>query len=353
MVNVTGKLGQRGTASMLAIAIVATLGTGTAAAMTRGGSVAGIAAAQHTDPVVAQRAYLAKLAPVANRIYLAVSPAQHVLNAIDTPHAGDAFAARDALANGESLVRLTAAQRSLMRLAAPTGLTAQRHQLLTTTRGMIAALKALRSLRNDSDGRHLMSRVTKLGARLTVAAGNFDTAVDVTYQVVNRAEPKGFSIYRKAPVTQTSWIFGADRSCSAAEFTLSDLIKYRTVSSVSDAEALDRLWAHGLAVASHRIRAVPTPHGPARLPRTLSSRLRVLKYNSRLFAKLRSGLQHQSLSTVSAASDQIHSLQPSLRTLGKDLRSYGAVSCGQIIGIWGGNKHLLTVVSQHHRTLST
>ena len=39
-----------------------------------------------------------------------------------------------------------------------------------------------------------------------------------------------------------------------------------------------------------------------------------------------------------ASEAQLHEVLPSVSQLGKAMRSYGAVSCGQIMGYWAGDK---------------
>src|SRR5690242_16254658 len=87
--------------------------------------LAGLAAVTSVDVVVAQdrrehdrkvaaaraerraeRAFLAKLTPVADDVFRAAAPVQAVLAALAEPGPDDIFAARDALAHGGSLAEL-------------------------------------------------------------------------------------------------------------------------------------------------------------------------------------------------------------------------------------------------------
>src|SRR5581483_242491 len=128
------------------------------------------------------------------------------------------------------------------------------------------------------------------------------------------------------------------------------------LSSLSNVEARGRLWMHALSKAGHAITSLPKPLGGSALPRTLRTRLHLLSYGSRVFARQLSALQQRSISSFTKASGQIHDVLPSLRALGSAMRSYGAVNCGEIIRVWGSAKRAPTSSSStthHHHALST
>ncbi|MBV9487145.1 MAG: hypothetical protein JO246_13930 [Frankiaceae bacterium] len=335
----------------LATAILATVSVGSATAITRGhGDGLSVAA---KNPLVAERAYLGKVRPITVKVFTAVAPEQRVLDQIVTPKAGDAFAARDALAHGDALRQIRAARARIAHLAAPTQLANARKGMLRSASGLIRALKALHALSNDNDGRHLMSHVNKAGLRFSSSAQTFLTAVGEAFDAVHRGAPKHVGPHMKTPATRTSWIFAADRSCAAAAFKLADIHKYDGVQTLSAAESWDRLWQKGLDVAGRKLAAAPRPTAGTKLPRALRSRLHILRYGAKLFGQQLAGFHAASYSTLTRTQNQIHDLQPSMRALGKELRRYGAVNCGQIVALWGGAKHLLvTPQRKHHKTVS-
>jgi len=329
----------RALSAALAVALLATLAAGITVAARGGGGIAGVGRAD--DPVVADRTYLVSLQPIAAQVHAAVGPAVHVLAQINEPHAGDAFAARDALAHGEALARMRVVHAKLGRLKPPGELSSQHHKMVAAVRKMITALVRLHGFAGLTNGSRLITKFNIVGqGRFEGALQDWDDALAAAYRVRNLHEPGSLTrTLPHSPRSRTGWIFGADRSCSAATYKLVNVEKYRDVPTVSAVESFDGIWQRTLAFVGHRITKLPHPRGAAALPTQLRSRLRLFAYDSRLFGRQLDGLRRESLSSVSRSQEQIHEVLPSLRALSSALRSYGAVSCGLIVGVWSG-KHL-------------
>jgi hypothetical protein len=347
----------RTTTAIIAVGLVCTIGADIAMAA-QGGSGTAAAAGRSHHAIAADNsavaAYLRSLRPIAANVIAAVGPAEDVMDAIALPHAGDAFAARDALAHGDAMQRLELARGALARLHAPTELAAKQRDLITATRQMTTALKALHSLSSLLNGARIIAKIDLLsGSKLATAEGKWDGAIEAAYHASGASAPHDFTNYRHAPRSRTRWIFGADRACTAASFKLGDLRKLENVQTLASAEAWARRWARVLSFVGHRLTGLKQPTGASALPRLLRSRLKVLLFNSKVFSRQLAGLKNASFSAVEKTDEQIHEILPSLRALSAEMNGYGAHSCGLIIGLWGGKRPSTTSGGHHPRSVST
>jgi hypothetical protein len=345
------RFSRRGSAITLAVALALTVGADVAIAAGGADGVAGIGG--HGTSLAAERQYLKTLRPVATRIYAAVSPAQNIIDQIAEPHAGDAFSARDALAHGDALGKLRSARRALSRLDAPGPLAVQQRQMVAGTDAMIKALASMHGLAKNTNSTHLLAVINGVGStRMPDAEMKYDRALRAAFRTGHWQAPNDFRArHLHAPVSQTGWIFGADRTCNAAALNLTDVIKYRNPQTLSDAESAGRVWMRALGKAGRKLTSLARPHGASALPRALRDRLHLVTYTSRLFAHELSGVRAQSISEMNRAVDQIRGSEPSMRVLGRALKSYGAVSCGAIVAVWGG-KHVATTSNHGHHALN-
>lgn len=342
----------------IGIGLLGTVGADIATAATSGGGSNAAAATtsshQSSGLSSAEVAYLRSLRPVAEKVLDALGPAENVMSAITEPHAGDAFAARDALVHGDALRQLAVAQQELGTLRPPTSFAAHQRGMVSAARQMAADLRQIRSMRSLVNGTRIIAKLDNLsGSKLATAEGKWDAAVEAAYERSNVGTPRDFTNFTHVPVSSTKWIFEADRTCSAASFKLANTRKYANEHTLAGAEKFDRLWARVLQFTGHRLAGLKRPAGASALPQPLRSRLKVLMFNSKVFTHQVAGLKAENLSAVDRAGDQIRELMPSLRVLASELSSYGAHTCGLVINLWSGKRPPASVSHHSKSTVDT
>jgi hypothetical protein len=338
---------------VIALGLAATLSVDIAHAT--GGSGNSVAARRHSA-LSADRAYLAALRPVAVKVHDAITPAQTVMTAILEPHAGDAYAARDALVHGDALAGVHAARLALQHLHVPAGMAKPQHDLLVAAKQMENALRRARTWTSIA-GNHLFNAVNNFGdGGMTTGASNWEVALNDAYAKVHQNTPSAFATWTHASPSRTDWIFVADRSCSAATYKLGNLdqlIQERTEASI---QAFNHHWESALNWLGSKLQALPRPSGTEAVPSALRARLRTLHFNAQIYARMISAIRYHSLSGVERAINQLAQVRATLRSLSSEMNRYGARSCGLIIGQWGGKRLSATGSgsgSSHGSTVNT
>jgi hypothetical protein len=334
----------------ISVGLLVTLGVDIAAAA-QGGITPTASAARHDDSA-AVRTYLSGLRPVAMKVAAANAPAERVMTEIITPHAGDAFAARDALVYGETLTTLRSARAGLSQLHPPAALASQQRTLMSAVTSMTTAMRKVHALSSETNGVKLTAGLDEFADNsLASAIGDWKTALHSAYRIGHVAAPTAGDGARAA--TRTAWIFGADRACSAASFRIADVNRRYNTSTVSGAEQYNRKWEATLTWISKRITALPRPHAASALPHLLAARLRLLAFNASQFRRLNTALRAQRLPAVERELNQIAQLRPSLRQFAGELDRYGARTCGLVIGSWGGKRPSGPSGGGHRSTVTT
>ena len=301
----------------------------------------------HDRKVAAQRAeqraevaFLAKLTPVANDVYRAAAPVQTVLAALANPGPDDIFAARDALAHGGSLAALRKLSVQLHALRPPAGLRQQTGSLVSAVDAMKGALAGLAAHGKQDAFDTLANALNGDDATgFGIAESNFIDAVVASYGRQHTKPP--FTSDSDGPRlrgTSTTWIFAADKACDAAYIGLLPVVKLEKQETLSALQQLVTLWSRQLARLGTAFARLPQPRDADRLPRTVTSRLGVIKSNAAIFDKELRAITQRYPDAFDLAERQLHELLPSLAQLGKALRAYGAVHCGLIMAIWSGDK---------------
>jgi hypothetical protein len=289
----------------------------------------------------AEREFLAQLTPVADDVYRAAAPVQVVLSALADPLADDIFAARDALAHGNSRAALHKLSAQLHALHAPPGLRKQTASLVSAVDAMRDALDGLGSHANAEDFDKLAAALNGDDATgFGVAQGNFIDAVVAAYGQRRVTPP--FSSDGNGPRSRpssTSWIFAADRDCSTAAISLIPVRKYLKDNTLSGLKSSAMLWQRALSRLGTNLTRLPRPAaGAGALPVAITSRFRVLAANAEVFQAELRAITRFDEAGFAAADRRLHEVLPSLAQLGKSLRSYGAVECGRMMGFWAGDK---------------
>lgn len=325
-------------AAVIAAGLVAVTGVDVAVAQQRRAHDRKVAALRAERR--AEAAFLAKLTPVANEVYRAAAPVQAVLAALANPGPDDIFAARDALAHGGSLAALRKLSVQLHALRPPVGLRAQTDSVVKAVDAMKDALTGLSAHGKQNAFDALANALNGDDATgFGVAQSNFIDAVVASYGRQHTKPP--FTSDADGPRlrgTSTSWIFAADKACDSAYIGLLPVIKLEKQTSLSALRQLVALWSRQLGGLSTAFARLPQPRDADRLPRTLTSRLGVLKSNAAIFDKELRAIAQRDADAFDAADRQLHEVLPSLAQLGKAMRAYGAVHCGLIMAIWSGDK---------------
>jgi hypothetical protein len=288
----------------------------------------------------AEVAFLAKLTPVADDVYRAAAPVQTVLAALADPGPDDIFAARDALAHGGSLAALRSLSKRVHALRAPVGL---RESTASLVKAVDAMKDALTGLSANGDEQKFDALAEALGGDdatgFGVAQSDFVEAVVASYGH-QRAKPP-FTSDTDGPRlrgTSTTWIFTADKSCDTAYVGLLPLVKLEKQTSLSALRQIVTLWSRQLSRLAVAFARLPRPSDARRLPLAVTSRLGIIKSNAAIFNRELRAIANRDAASFDLADRQLHELLPSLAQLGKAMRSYGAVHCGQIMAIWAGDK---------------
>lgn len=328
----------RTTTAVIAVGILATLGVDIATAAQGGSGTAVAAARSHPGVASDVQHYLDSVRPIAAQVLSAIAPAEHIAEAIVEPRPGSAFAARDAVVHGGTINQMRTASAALAHLKAPATMAADQRQMVAAAGQLTRTMEAFRGLTSIVNGTHLVAAIDRISSdRLSAGEGNWNVALIKTFDAAHESVPRNFSTGQLgSAVTHTSWVFHADEACSAASYKLAGISKLRGVETLAAAEQWDRLWAKAFTFVSKRIGGLKRPTGAGSLPRVLQARLKLLGFNARLFNRQITGLKHESLSQVERTDAQIRDAQGSLRVLAQQLNSYGAESCGLVIGMWGG-----------------
>ncbi|HVV75377.1 MAG TPA: hypothetical protein VHC43_05015 [Mycobacteriales bacterium] len=325
---------------MIAVGILATLGV----------DIAQAAGGSGPDRAAAERTYLAQLRPIAVSIHNAMAPAEKVISAITQPHAGDAYAARDALVHGDALAGLDAARAQLAKLEAPAQLAKQQHDLVTAAAKMDNALRRVRSLVGVT-GMPLENAINRVSeGNLAVGAGDWQIALNQAFASEALTQPPGLGFEDQAPASRTAWIFRADRSCSAASYLIGDVVRLSQEHTLQADEAVEGHLSHMVSWLDKRLSVLPKPSGSSALPARLTLRLHTLGFTAKVFNKLRTGLARSNFALIGRGVNQLDQVKSTLRALAADMSRYGATSCGVVIGQWAGKD--VAPQQSHHKAVS-
>jgi len=340
----------RTTTLVIAIGLLGTVGADIVTAVT--GSGTAVAAGSHhaghgqSDDVTA---YVNALRPLAVQLRVAVAPDEKIIEAIAVPRAGDAFAARDAVTHGTTLSAVRTVSKRLAALKAPAPMASHHRDMSRAVGSIEAAMAKLQTLRNLQNPAHLVARIDEIGSnQLETAEGNWDAALQAAFRLAHAKAPLDFSRgHLVAPVSRTSWIFNADRTCTAASYRLAGLAELAKNPSLSNGEKLARRWSRTMNWTGGRLAAIKRPRGVSRVPATLRSHLRVLGAVGKIFGQELGFIRNQNFAGAARSVEQLREISGSVELLASAMNRYGAHSCGLVIGSWGSSS------PHHHSSVST
>jgi hypothetical protein len=314
-------------AKLIAVGLVVTLAVGIAAG----------AAGSSPSAASQDKAYLAKLRPVAVAVHNAVAPVIRVISLLYEPHAGDSLAARDALIHGEAFSSLHSARLELAKLTAPRGLAQEQQKLLAAARLMEHALQGAHAFASES-GWRLSDAINQFGdGDILTGTNAWRDALNDAYATAHLSAPPSLGIAGEvSPPSRTAWIFAADRSCTAASYRVFDAFQRERPHSRTATEAAVGGFAQALSWIGGRLSSLPKPTGASALPRDLQAGLPSFKFDAKVFDQLRAGLIGHDPGMLASAVDQLEQARSSLWSLSKAFDRYGAASCGRAVRFWTG-----------------
>lgn len=340
--------------AVIGLGLLATTATGvTTAATASSGSGHGHKSADtaHNSADTAHNsdAYLDQLTPIAKQVYSAIDPVQRVLDKLSTPHAGDIFAARDAVIHSGNLHAIKHSLNSIKALEQPAEATRDHKYLVSAVKSMTKTLTTFQGLSKERNVNKLINEISgqsfdDLGA----AENTWDVSLERLYSTHHRTAPRDFNGDHSTSMTRASWIFAADRSCNAvAAPLLTGLVKLGKVTTPSAGERYDALWHAALTHLSHRLHGLRRPTGIDPLPASYRLRLKVLAFNAKVFSRQHSALQRGDYAGYERTREQIREVLPSLHRFGLTMSGYGAVECGRLISVWSGH-----IPGKHRKAVS-
>lgn len=294
--------------------------------------------AAHEQLLRERTQYADALRGVAKRVYTDVLPVQHILDTLMTPHAGDIYAARDALANDASVESLRADLHRLDALRAPAGYGAAHRHLRAALEHMadvVAKMRKRADVRNpvtlnsdlvDSDNTGLIS-----------SEGAWRTALRDLYRTRHESPPATpmTGSAKHPPESLVGWVFEADRRCIVADVASIPLVR-RLKTNSFDTAAMRR----GALISRRLVRklmALPVPRvGRDQLRQLVLSRLRSLDALSRAVSDAADAIDARNAGAAGRAVDRIRTTHVALRALARGFGHYHAVACQNFVGPAGG-----------------
>jgi hypothetical protein len=283
-----------------------------------------------SGPVMTEAAYATALAPIATNLLAAMTPTDNVLEKYEA-FTADAFSARDALEYSVGVAAMAGPRRRLAALRPPAALTSDQHQLITAAATMATALTGLTKLWSLTTYAPLSEKLDSLGERtLGAAQVSWNNALRAIFTAADRPAPSTFTGgVLPALASQTSWIFGADLTCSATYAALRKPIGPGRSAADKRRIGLDRL-ATALSSLGSRLADLPEPDGAGALPDALLASVGELSNGGSAFSQLSRAINHHNQTREARARQQLSQQPPT--GLSENFRAYGAFECSVLLG---------------------
>jgi Tfp pilus assembly protein PilX len=284
----------------------------------------------------AEAAYVAKIDAISRQLFNTVQPVQNALDHLDASRPELIDASRDAVVNSATSSIVTRLDAQLMKTR-PTRTFATQHAALHA-----ALTKMNKSLVSLERGKKSKDASDLLDEPYSGAAFNLSDAEDSWEKTLRQLDvnthrveaPSPGSVGSKRPrakltASKASWIFAADRACSAgghAVFRLPD-----PGNNPSDA-ALVKFTDRFSSIIENVSRQIRTVQVPARdhvtLQRGVLRSLRSSDAFAQAFRQLGTSVREHSISIYNDAITREHAAEKGLSTLSRQMTAYGAEECG-------------------------
>jgi len=302
--------------------------------------------AAHERLVASEHAYLDQVRRVAGRLPAEVLPVQLVLRALENPHAGDIFAARDALSRPDALRVLGRELHTLRGLHVPAPLRSRARYVVDALDHIRSAVLAMHQLHDVVDPRALNLDIqTTAGGALGRGIDEWRQGLQALFVRMKEKAPGAPASLpgRHGPQTLMGWTFAADRACvrvAVRAFPLLPALRRRPV----DLDAAQRLGEMTVRLAA-QLRAVPRPPGATDLRAKVTGRLVTLRSWGQALTDESIAAQRGDVLGVQRAFDRFRTTTAAMPTLAKGFRGMHATACANYVATGRQDTH-------RHGTLS-
>jgi hypothetical protein len=290
--------------------------------------------------VAVEHAYLDRVRQVARRLPTELRPVQFVLRAIERPHAGDIYAARDALSRLDAVEALSADVTFLQQSHVPAPLQHVGHEVVGALQEMRQALIAMRAQRGVVDPDSLSLNLQSAAASdLSRGIGDWRTGLQELFVRFREKAPQRPDnvVVGDPPPSGISWTFAADRACLRAHLHAATLLPGLRRRPVDFAAA--RRLGNLTESLSRQLHKIPLPAKAAQLRERVTSRLVTMRAWGRALVDESVAAIRGDLAGVRRAYDRFRTASGALPVLERGFRTVRAIACATFVSTGPGTGH--------------